>query len=554
MKKLLAMGMLLASMVLSSCGALGGGNNLQAGTDLSGNSVISVTIDAGTESKGITVTSNKVVKVTIQLTDPTGNTVVTNWVPGNNPVFTFSDRKFGVNNLTITETDDTGFAKTYGKDISILKGYNYKVLVTIGGDLQIVVDDGTYAGGTNYSASCLNIAPGTSGSQFNFSWLTPNNGGVVVQIATASAKVGDVFPVAQSWIFTGSQSVVTGTTNGNANFPTGEFANKAVVTGLADSTSYIYRIGDGTNWSQIYSLNTRNQNNYGFLAAGDPQIGASGNNALDTVNWANSVSVATGMFPSASFMLSVGDQVNDESLITNQKVQYPGYFGPSQLLSLPVAAVDGNHDFSMGEYYGFHYNQPNVSSTLGNVYGNDGDYWFAYGNTLYIVLNSNVEGAASHQLFITAAIAANPNAKWRIVSFHHSLYSEASHMSDSDIIDRRATYPPVFEANNIDVVISGHDHAYTRTYQMLGGLPTSLSNNSVVSNPTGILYMTLNSGSGSKYYQFKAATNSVYSAFRWQGNVPSFSYVTINGGTFTISTYRVDTLALIDQYSIVKTH
>lgn len=547
--------LLFAAFVLTSCASMMNGNdNKQVVSTLNNLSAISVTIDDGSATRSITVISNKIVKVTIQLTDPTGGTITTNWLPGNNPVFSFLDRKFGVNTLTITEQDDSGYAKSYAKDINIQKGYNYKVMVTIGGDLQIVVDDGTYAGGTNYSASCLNIAPGSSGSQLNFAWLTSIKGGVVVQIAAASAQVGDVFPVAQALSFTGVQSVVTATTNVNGSVPTGEIANKVTVTGLADSTAYIYRIGDGTNWSQTYTLQTRNQNNFGFLAVGDPQIGASGNNAADTANWGKTVSNATIMYPNASFFLSAGDEVDSTSSVTNQMAQYLGYFSPVQLKNIPVANVDGNHDFSMGEYYGFHYNQPNVSSSLGVAFGNDGDYWFTYGNTLYIILNSNVEGAAAHQLFISNAVAANPNAKWRIVSFHHSVYSEANHMTDSDIIDRRATYPPVFEQFNIDAVIMGHDHSYTRTYQMLGGVPVSQSGTSVVTNPLGILYLTLDSGSGSKYYQFQYQTPSVYSAFRWQGNVPSFSYISINGGTLTLSVYRVDTMALIDQYSIVKTN
>jgi hypothetical protein len=56
--------------------------------------------------------------------------------------------------------------------------------------------------------------------------------------------------------------------------------------------------------------------------------------------------------------------------------------------------VEGNHDFAMGELYGFHYAQPNVSAANGAVYCNDGDYWFCYGNVLFMMLNSNSESVA----------------------------------------------------------------------------------------------------------------------------------------------------------------
>ena len=389
---------------------------------------------------------------------------------------------------------------------------------------------------------CLNVAPGVDGTQLNFTWLTNATGAAKVQITSGSVTT----------TFTGTQSAVVATTNGTVGITTAFYSDKVTVTGLSDSTSYTYRVGDGSNWSPYYTLHTQNQSSYGFRAFGDPQIGAGANNASDTTGWVNSVSAATSKYPNASFILNAGDEVNDTALITNQDAQYNGYFCPVQLSGIPVATIDGNHDFSMGQYFGYHYNVANLSATLGTSFGNDGDYWFVYGNTLYIILNSNTASVTTHQTFIAAAVAANPAAKWRIVSFHHSLYSEATHMNDSDIIARRSTYPPVLEANGIDVVISGHDHSYTRSYQMLGGVPTSSSNATSVNNPTGILYLTLNSGSGSKYYQFTDTTNETYSAYRWQGNVPSFSYFTISGGTFTMTTYRVDTMAVIDQYTITK--
>jgi predicted phosphodiesterase len=374
----------------------------------------------------------------------------------------------------------------------------------------------------------------------------------MVEIAPASAQSGNTFPVSAATTFTGTQSAVVATTNSTFAVTTGFIANKVTVTGLSDSTAYVYRVGDGNNWSPAYTIHTKSQSSFGFIAYGDPQIGAGANNASDTAGWVNSVKAATSMYPNASFILNAGDEVNDTALITNQDAQYQGYFSPSQLSGIPVATVNGNHDFSMGQYYGYHYNVANLSASCGISFGNDGDYRFVYGNTLFIILNSNTESVTTHGTFIAAAVAAYPNAKWRIVSFHHSIYSEATHMNDTDIIARRSAYPPVFENNGIDVVISGHDHSYTRSYQMLGGTPTSSSNATTVNNPTGILYLTLNSGSGSKYYQFIDTTNETYSAYRWQGNDPSFTYFSINGGTFTMTVYRVDTMALIDQYTITK--
>ncbi len=103
----------------------------------------------------------------------------------------------------------------------------------------------------------------------------------------------------------------------------------------------------------------------------------------------------------------------------------------------------------------------------------------------------------------------------------------------------------------------GHDHAYTRTFQMLGGKPqkTQVQDTSgTVINPTGILYLTFNSGSGSKFYDWKnSSAPEAYSAARWQGKVPSFGHISISGGVFTFTEYRADDMSVIDSYSMIKT-
>jgi UDP-2,3-diacylglucosamine pyrophosphatase LpxH len=414
-----------------------------------------------------------------------------------------------------------------------------------------------------YALSCLNISPGANASELNFAWLTPKLGKTIVQMAKATDKTSAEFPADKAVSFSGSQAIVTATTfnTDDVTAPTGLFSNKVTVNGLANSTEYVYRVGDGSNWSDTYAVSTRDPKAFGFLVVGDPQLGskATGPKTLeaDTAGWTSLLNKATALYPDSSFMLSLGDQVNDYSDRAKQDAEYLTYFSPKQLRSLPVATVDGNHDFAMGEYYGYHYNLPNLSSQYGVSYGNDGDYWFRYGNALFLMLNSNTESVYTHDLFIRDAVAKNPGTTWRIACFHHAIYSEADHVNDPDIIDRRASYVPVLERYKIDIVLMGHDHAYTRTFQMLGGKPqkTQVQDTSgTVINPTGILYLTFNSGSGSKFYDWKnSSAPEAYSAARWQGKVPSFGHISISGGVFTFTEYRADDMSVIDSYSMIKT-
>ena len=71
-------------------------------------------------------------------------------------------------------------------------------------------------------------------------------------------------------------------------------------------------------------------------------------------------------------------------------------------------------------------------------------------------------------------------------------------------------------------------------------------------NPEGILYMTANSSSGSKYYDL-VPRKQTYIANRWQEDVPTYSVVKITDDTFTIDTYRTDTDEKIDStFTIAK--
>jgi len=415
-------------------------------------------------------------------------------------------------------------------------------------------------GPSGYLISGLNITPGGSPSELNFAWFssfaeeTPE-----VQIVKKSNQKGDDFPIGFARTFTGTSRQVFATQSraDDAHRALDRYSEKVTVSDLSESTAYMYRVGDGKSWSDPYPISTQNPRDFGFLIAGDPQLGArsGGKKTLadDRAGWLDTVQKATDAYPSASFMISLGDEVNDYNKISVQDSEYEAYFSPPQLLSLPVATLDGNHDFAMGEYYGYHYNQPNLSPQYGASYGNDGDYWFIYGDAIFIMLNSNTASIATHDQFIREALSHNSSAKWRIVCFHHSIYSEAAGSDEPDILDRRTNYPAVFERYKIDIVLQGHNHSYTRSFPIVKGKPdTAGADSDSVVNPAGIVYFTFNSGSGNKYNDWRTEVPEVFSAKRWQGHVASFGYMSLSGDTATVSVYRTDNMSVIDKFSISK--
>jgi predicted phosphodiesterase len=121
-----------------------------------------------------------------------------------------------------------------------------------------------------------------------------------------------------------------------------------------------------------------------------------------------------------------------------------------------TADAEGNHDgVGLNTYYGFP--QP-------MAYPNT--YSFNFGMAHIIVINTNYDSSSQLATLITwmtADLAKHQNDKWRIVLLHKALYSVGGHYNEGDIVPIRNTLGPVFQKNNINLVLQGHDHAYSRT-------------------------------------------------------------------------------------------
>ena len=324
----------------------------------------------------------------------------------------------------------------------------------------------------------------------------------------------------------------------------GFYSNQATMTGLEENTTYVYRVVNGDTISQIYTFETGDfDDGYSFILAGDPQIGA-GNTETDTVGWDETLDTAIAQLD-PDFLVSAGDQVNTN----NNETQYTGYLNDALTYLTSVTTI-GNHD-SGSAAYNEHFNLPNESDSLGATTAGT-DYWFVYDNTLFMVINSNNRSTAEHKEFMESAIAQNPDVRWKTVVFHHSVYSTASHVNDGDIIERREELPPVMSELGIDVVLMGHDHVYTRTYMMNGTTPDdSQGVQSEVTNPEGVLYLTANSASGSKYYDI-AAPEAAYSAVMDQSYRRTITDIHVTDTSYTMTTYYMDTMEVLDTFTINK--
>ena len=383
--------------------------------------------------------------------------------------------------------------------------------------------------------------------------------------------------------------------------------NHVTVTGLKENTTYYYTVEKNGVETDVETYQTRSFSTVKMLYVGDPQIGASkgqpqggeelsgdsgvANTAArnDAFGWNRTLEIAAEQNPDLSFIISAGDQVNKTGKAKEE--EYAGYLSPDLLASLPVATTIGNHD-SLNADYGYHFNNPNATNYGTTEAG--GDYYYSYGEGLFIVLNTNNYNVAEHKQAIAEAVASDPDATWRVVTIHQDIYGTGLDHSDTDGMILRTQLTPIFDQYDIDVVLQGHDHTYSRSKLLYGDGQThgtyefqlnadgsdydwdnayntqtnskiplypedgdtagqttlndfqadnkcytiETTNGNTVTNPNGILYMTANSASGSKFYELISAQQD-YIAQRSQNWLPSYSVITMTATSFSIDTYQI---------------
>jgi len=205
---------------------------------------------------------------------------------------------------------------------------------------------------------------------------------------------------------------------------------------------------------------------FSFIYLSDTQSSGTNGKAI-TVN----SSLWAGQDP--SFVYIAGDLTDTATnegqweVFFNQKT--PGMANANQfsdnysnsMSDYTLAAVQGNHDNNV---FASHINYAASGGT--NL-----TYAYTYGSAHFIMLNfENTATRAEQQAFLREQVAfAKENGLWTIVGFHKSIYSGASHMADSDVVDARRYWSPILAELDVDVVLQGHDHVLSRGFVTADG-------------------------------------------------------------------------------------
>ena len=461
----------------------------------------------------------------------------------------------------------------------------------------------------------VSLTPGANETELNFAWYSKDADGAATPVVHFGADQNNLAA------FEGVSAAVDSSLTGGEAYS----YNHVTVTGLQPNTTYYYTVEKSGVQTQAQTYVTGDFTSAQILYVGDPQIGASkgqpqngeelvadsgaANTAArnDGFAWDRTLDIATEQNPGLDFVISAGDQVNKTGQAKEE--EYAGYLAPDALASLPVATTIGNHD-SLNPDYQYHFYNPNQTSYGETEAG--GDYYYSYGSGLFIVLNTNNYNVAEHEQAIQEAVASDPDAAFRIVTIHQDIYGSGLDHSDTDGMILRTQLTPIFDEYDIDVVLQGHDHTYSRTKLLYGDGQThgtyefrlnedgsdydwdnayntqtdeqiplypeegdtegqaahdafQADNNcytiedvtgNTVTNPQGVLYMTANSASGSKFYELISSQQD-YVAARSQNWLPSYSVINLTADSFSIDTYQITDTGAVeridDTFTIRKT-
>lgn len=464
----------------------------------------------------------------------------------------------------------------------------------------------------------VSLTPGADETKMNYAWYSKNADEAKVRISKSADMTKTMENENQENVYAEDVKEYTGTSKAYKEIDgVSYYANKVTVDDLEENTTYYYQCLVDGKWTKTENFKTGDSSSFTFMYVGDPQIGASKGQVPkgsgesgekqsaeiaarnDAFSWNKTLKSAMNDHPNIDFIVSAGDQINNTGDDNGQECEYAGFLSADVLANVPIAATIGNHDSKFANYQN-HFNVPNPYTEEQNATPAGNDYYYSYGDALFIVLNTNNYNVADHENLIKKAVASHKDAKWKIVTFHQDIYGSGYDHSDSDGIVLRTALTSLLDKYDIDVVLQGHDHTYSRSYMLTsdGQQHTQYTADNIkseytnikdyeaakgdgsqdaetlaskkefldqnlcykivdrtqgsINNPEGVLYMEANSATGSKYYNL-ISTQQDYIAARNQTWTPTYSVVNVTDDSFTIDTYDVNTGKKIDEtFSITK--
>lgn len=322
------------------------------------------------------------------------------------------------------------------------------------------------------------------------------------------------------------------------NTALGTRLHKVTLTELQPNTTYYYKVyvgnqdllpGDVLSFQTAPSVGSDTP--FTFVAFGDY-----GTNSASQKRLRDQM-----LLDSFNFILTTGDNAypdgTDRQFDANVFQLYQDLFSKAALF--PAL---GNHDYHTdnGAPYLDIFDLPQNAWRTGDV---ERYYSFNYGNGHFVVLDfytllyTDDDISSDDMLDWLRSDLSQTEQRWKIVALHTSAYTTGYHGPDSRV---RTELVPIFEAYNIDLVLSGHNHIYQRSQPLRGGQVTTVEQ-------SGIIYIVSGAGSAASYTCSKADWVAISYCSK---NYGLYTRITVTGNQLTIE--AIDDQGIIKDYYRVK--
>lgn len=271
---------------------------------------------------------------------------------------------------------------------------------------------------------------------------------------------------------------------------------KVTIDNLEEATKYIYRVVLNDYKSKVYHFTTAGlSNTWNFIAFTDFQCRY--NNISHPL-----IKQMVEIGKNPSLAICSGDQVD----VAGDENDWNWFFNTDEdaFTSFIYASSPGDHEYWGASINGSYpqYKEPYTYNKLftypknGCAEALNSNYYFYYNNVLFISLDMCDSNTVSSTKMTKEVAWMKETVKklegtfqYLVVFDHKSIYGAYNEDSRVSTTIRPQWYP-VFDYCNVDLVLSGHDHMYSRTYK--------LYNNKVTSSKTqGTYYLDMGS-SGDK--------------------------------------------------------
>ena len=382
----------------------------------------------------------------------------------------------------------------------------------------------------------LNATPNAQSCQ-NITWVTnplTAQAKATVQYCQQSSFKGSFPSSAQ-----GQVTLREFTTSGDA-----AYVSSVSLTGLKPGTTYVYRVGDGSKWSENMTFTTSQPgaDTTHFFVIGDTQLSGNAESDQDEIRLMNAIA-ANINGQSMNFGIQTGDFVDNGGNL-GQWSEILDVFSRNYA-DIPVVQVMGNHEY-YGDLSGG--NAASLWTLPDRLY-----YSVEYGDVYVAVINfaANLEDACQWLI----QDAAKSDCTWKVLAVHQPAYYTNPNGS-SEAFNRYI--PAAAEAAGINVVFSGHDHSYARTMVLKNGQPVSEAAQNGRLPATygkGVLYYICGDlGEKSRSTEYKAVNNPDFHFAQVSQEYDSlYLAVEATADAMTVRTYSVSAegaQSLLDTYTM----